>query len=223
MQFKKGVTVKDDAGNKAGEVDRVVIDPHGGQVTHIVVRKGFLFGTDKVIPIDMVRRTADDEVILNVDKDRLNDLPDFIDVNFVPLNEQEMGRTSYEGDVEPVYWYPVGGASPLMWGAGIPGMNPGMVSPFPYRVDEKENIPKGEVALKEGAKVLGSDGQTVGEVEKVLTEDQKDRITGLLVTKGTLNRHKRIIPVNWIKRIKEDGVELAVTAGFVENLKDYEG
>lgn len=225
MQFKKDVHVNDVEGKKVGELDRVVIDPHGGEVTHIVIRRGFIFNEDKVAPVEMISRTDDDEVRLNVTADQLKQLPDYIEMHFVPLNQQERAQRGMAGQDAPesVYWYPPAGLSPAMWGVGYMGAIPttGMY-PYPYRLDEKENIPKGSVALKEGARVIGRDGQDVGEVEKVLMEDEQNYVTHLLIGKGPLKGQRRLVPAAWIHRIKEDGVELSVTAGFVLNLQDYQ-
>lgn len=220
MQFRKGVKVRAMNGANLGEVDRVVIDPRTGKVSHLVVRRSF-FSNDKVFPVGMVQRTDDTHVWLNVDEEQAGDLPDYIEMNFIPLSEQEIAEQGLQTDnAAPVYWYPMVGASPSMWGAGAMGVIPTTGVP-PYRLDEKQNIPQGSVALQEGAKVFSKDGQHVGDLEKVLVEDEQDRVTHLLITKGMLNRQKRLIPAHWISAIKEDGVKLSVTADFVLQLQDY--
>lgn len=224
MQFKKGVNVKTELGDKVGDVDRVVIDPGSGEVTHLVVRKGGLLSKDKVVPLDWVQRTNADEVILNVKREAIENAPDFLETYYTPLSRAEMERSQERMEreletepIESVYWYPPMGATPVDY----PHMFPASVM-FPYEVEEKEQIPQGTVALKEGAKVISKDGKEVGKVEKVLTEDEKERVTGLLITKGVFNREKKMIPANWIGRIKEDGVELTVASDFVESLKDFQ-
>lgn len=224
MQFKKNVHVNDAQGKKVGELDRVVIDPRGGEVTHIVIQRGFIFNDDKVVPVELIERTDDEQVRLNVDAEQLKQMPNYIDVNFVPLDQPERTQHGVAGQdaVQPVYWYPPAGVSPTMWGAGFMGAIPTTgVVPYPYKLNEKENIPQGSVALKEGAKVIGRDGQPVGEVEKVLMEDEQNAVTHLLVGKGPLHHERRLVPANWINRIKEDGVELSVTADFVLHLRNY--
>jgi uncharacterized protein YrrD len=42
------------AGEKIETLDRVVLDPETKEVSHIVVKKGMLFSTSKVIPISYV-------------------------------------------------------------------------------------------------------------------------------------------------------------------------
>lgn len=220
MQFRKGVKVRATNGANLGEVDRVVIDPRTGKVSHLVVRRSF-FSNDKVIPVNLVQRTDDTHVWLNVGEDQAADFLDYIEMNFVPLSEEEIAQQGLQADnAVPVYWYPMVGASPTMWGTGAMGIIPS-TGVSPYRLDEKQNIPQGSVALQEGAKVFSKDGQHLGDLEKVLVEDEQDRVTHLLITKGLLNRQKRLIPAHWISAIKEDGVKLSVTADFVLQLQDY--
>lgn len=229
MQFKKGVSVLDNHDEKVGEIDRVVIDPQSAEVTHVVVRKGFLFTEDKVLPVDQISRTSDDAVHLNVDAKQVEEMPDYIETNYLPLDSNQIDRMpDYQAeDASPVYWYPVVGAAPLNWGGGYWGMTPpvgyGMGPGEPgYRVVEERNIPEGTVALKEGAKVLGKDGKHVGDVEKVLTENMKDQVTHLVVTKGFFGQTKKLIPAHWVRRIREDAVQLSVDEGTIERLRDYE-
>jgi hypothetical protein len=40
----------------------------------------------------------------------------------------------------------------------------------PYVVKTERQIPEGTVALEEGAKVIGSDGEHVGKIERIFTD-----------------------------------------------------
>lgn len=51
MQFKQGTHVYTIDGKDVGAIDRVVLDPKTDEVTHVVVRRGWLFSEDKVVPI----------------------------------------------------------------------------------------------------------------------------------------------------------------------------
>jgi sporulation protein YlmC with PRC-barrel domain len=46
MQFKENAEVFTSTGEKDGRIDRVVIDPNSNELTHLVVKKGFLFTKD---------------------------------------------------------------------------------------------------------------------------------------------------------------------------------
>jgi sporulation protein YlmC with PRC-barrel domain len=64
MQFKKGAEVFSSDGEKIGTLNRVVIDPRTREVSNLVVEKGFLFKTDKVVPITLVDLDMEDRIVL---------------------------------------------------------------------------------------------------------------------------------------------------------------
>ena len=226
MQFNNGADVVDANRDKIGEVDRVVIDPKGGEVTHIVVRKGFFFPEDKVLPVDMVDYSDENVVRLKEVIQDADNLPNFLERDYVPLDTEEMGRRGYqaraEGYAMPLYWYPALGTTPMMWGSGYWGMYPpyeGITYQYPSELEE--NIPEGTIALREGAEVVDADGDKVGDIEEVLTDPKDDQVTHLVITKGLFNQHKKLIPANWIERMREDAVQLSVNAKFVDKLQDF--
>jgi uncharacterized protein YrrD len=217
MQFKKGVDVVDKNGKKVGSMERVVIDPRTGEVTDLIIHKGHLLIQDKVLPVDQVQRTGDNEVILNTDADNLKDLPDYIEARYVPMDKQDLAEQQSDAEAAiPMLWYPAPGQAMFSY----PGLYPDPTQ-YPNKIELKENTPKGTVALQEGARVIGKDGKHVGNVEKVITEDQKSQVTHLLITKGTFNHEMKLIPANWISGIKDDGVRLSVSADFVDRLAKY--
>jgi uncharacterized protein YrrD len=222
MQFKEGVDVISADGEKVGEVERVVIDPKDGSVTHVVVRKGFLLPRDTVLPIDMISRTSDEAVRLHVNADRIENLPEYIETEFIPLDNDYGLEYGYQpGAARHSYWYPGVGAAPLMWRGGYWGTYPSPAV-YPYRVVEEKNIPEGTIALKEGAKVIGKDGEHVGDVENILVDREKEQVTHMVITKGVFDRDKKLIPAGWINRIKDDAVELSVDSKFIEHLQNYQ-
>ncbi len=222
MQFKKGEDVNGLNGKKIGDVTRVVIDPRTTEVTHLIIHTGFL-GSDKVLPVKWVERTDANEIRLNQAAENLKDLPDFIETEYVSLNDEEMGNQGYEpGLAAPLYWYPVVGTPALTWGNGFwPAYPMAAGTPLPYQAREEVNIPEGTVPLKEGATVIGKNGKEIGQVEKVITEDTHEQVTHLVITKGLFNQSKKVVPAHWIKAIKEDGIQLSVSSDFVDQLKDY--
>src|SRR5258706_5506589 len=174
MQFKQGANVSTYDGKNVGSVDRVVLHPNTKEVTHIVVRKGFLFNEDKIIPLDLVASASEDKVTLRRDAAHLDKLPPFEEVHYIPLDESEVATAAYPlGWASPYYWY-----EPLM---GATNYAAGYV---PYRSETEQNIPEDTVALKEGARVISEDDQHVGNVERVFTRSDNDRATHFLISAG---------------------------------------
>src|SRR5689334_3481020 len=88
MQYRQGAKVLTADGQDAGKVDRLVIDPGNRQVTHLVVRKGVLLPEDKVIPIHQVREAKPDEITLSIKADKLESLPPFEEMHYIPEDQE---------------------------------------------------------------------------------------------------------------------------------------
>lgn len=81
MQFKQGTHVYTTDGKDVGAIDRVVLDPRTDEVTHVVVRRGWLFTEDKVVPIDLIDQAVAEQVQLRSDVRDLDQLPEFTGPN----------------------------------------------------------------------------------------------------------------------------------------------
>lgn len=217
MLFRQNADVLSADGEKVGEMKRMVLDPEEQRVTHIVVQQGFLFTKDKILPANLVQTATEEEVVLHQDADELEYLPDFREANFVPLHEREEAEQRY---VRPVYWYPPAGAP---WGVTA-GATLGVGAPTvpPYVVEEEERVPEGTVALEEGATVVSSDGEDVGNVEAILTDPEKERATHLVIARGFLFQEEKLIPTSWIDTVTENEVHLVVGSETLKNLPEYE-
>ncbi len=203
MQFNQNANAYTTDGKVAGHIDRVVIDPQTDAVTHLVIRKGLLFTTDKVIPVGQVTAGPAGEVILQLESQELENLPDFAETEYVSVGDDK------EGNSPPavVSYPPYPGGTPLVGNAGPPVLK-----------ETHLNIPHDTIALKEGARVVSLDDKAVGHVEQVLTSPPGDHVTHFLVVKGLLNKERRLIPAGWADRLEEDEVHLAITSNTVEKL-----
>jgi uncharacterized protein YrrD len=95
MKFKEGASVYTAEGEQVGEIVRVVIDPRTNEVTHLVVEKGFLFVTDRVVPIALVDKATAERVVLREDVEDLESLPRFEQAHYVPVEElEDAGRAA---------------------------------------------------------------------------------------------------------------------------------
>ena len=212
MRFMKGAEVFSSLGEKIGTLKRIVIDPKTDQVSHLIVEKGFLFTEDKVVPIEMVNLEIGDKISLKETKQGLQELPTYEESHYV---RRDQLKTDEDYDIEAAYWYP-----PIYawWRTG---------SYFAYPVPQfviktEKNIPEGTVALEEGAKVISSDGDHVGDIERVITEPKDNRATHFVISEGLILKHKKLIPTPWVKSVLEDEVHLNIKSDLFENLPDYQ-
>jgi len=218
MQFKEGASVFTSEGQRAGQIDRVVIDPKTKEVTHVVVQKGFLFTTDKVVPVSLIGAATEDRVTLRKDAGDLQALPDFEETHYVPVSAAEAREMLPAGYVRHLYWYPP--TSFTWWGSlGYPARYGYPIPPYVARTER--HVPEGTVALEEGAKVLSRDREHVGDVDAVLTDPEKDRATHLLISQGLLLKEHKLVPTTWVSTVLGDEVHLSVGSDLLEGLPEY--
>jgi hypothetical protein len=84
----------------------------------------------------------------------------------------------------------------------------------------EKNVPEGEVAMKEGAKVISADGKYVGNVERVFTDIADEQITHLLISTGTFTKKTKLLPIDWVQGVDEEEVNLRVHKVSVDELED---
>jgi len=61
---------------RIGRVDEFLVDPVTGQISHLILREGHLWGKrDITIPVSEIERIEDDSVHLKLDKQSIEALP----------------------------------------------------------------------------------------------------------------------------------------------------
>jgi uncharacterized protein YrrD len=218
MQFKENAEVISSTGEKVGQIDRVVIDPKSDELTHLVVKKGFLFTKDKVVSLDLVGATYEDRVILKEGPGEPDEFPDFEETHYLPLEEGQTTANQDPSRVSPLAWY-----YPLprsAWWRTQMGAYPGYPQP-PYLRRTELNIPDDTVPLEKGANVISREGDHVGDVERVYAEEEEQRVTHVLISQGLISKTRKLIPTMWVKQVLEDEVRLSISKNFVEDLPEY--
>jgi len=206
IQFQKNAAVLMANGKQVGSIERVVVNPESKVVTDIVVRTGSLLNhEDKVVPIRLVAETTTDQIVLHDEAGELKAFPLLAERRIVDANEDTIRKSS---DAPPVIY-------------GSPGLNPVVLPSTPgeqFVTQIEQNIPKGTVAMKEGATVISAEGKNVGNVERVLADSSVDQVTYLLISTGMFAREKKLIPIKWVMTLGEDEVHLRVKKHSVEEL-----
>ena len=218
MQFKKNAEVVTSEGEKVGRIDRVVIDPNSRKLTHLVVKKGFLFTKDKVVPLDLFESTMEDRLVLKGDVGDLDDFPDFEETHYLPLEEARTSANRDPDRISPLVWY-----YPLprrAWWRMKMSVYPGFPEPPILRITDF-NIPNDTVPLEKGANVVSGDGNHVGDVERVYVEEEEQRVTHLLISQGLISKSRKLITSMWVDRVFEDEVRLSISKAFIEELPEY--
>ena len=209
MLFKQGVEVFSSDNEKVGTLDRVVMDPKTKEVTHIIVREGFLFTEDKVVPMDLIGSVTDERIALQGSKEHLDELPDYEETHYVPRD------AAIDDDMNTLYW------NPPVDGWGGYGRYAFYYPQSQYLRRTEKNIPEGMVALAEGAKVLAEDGDQVGTIETLITDPKDERVTHLVISSGLLLKERKMIPAYWLSSVNDDEVHLSVESRLLDRLPEY--
>lgn len=218
IELKEGMSVVTPGGEEVGKINRFILDPATNEVTHIVIQKGWLLPEDKVVPFEMIS-SDEDRIVLQEEVGSFDDLPSFEETHFVRATDDDPHNMGLAGD--PVYrytpgyyWYPVPA------GLGYSGLVPGY-NPWPA-VETTRNIPDNTIPLKEGTDVISSDGEHVGDVERLFIDPDSNRTTHFLMSQGLLFKDRKLVPADWVTSIEEDKVHLAVPSRLLQRLPDYQ-
>jgi uncharacterized protein YrrD len=224
MQFKQGVGVRTSDGKSIGQLDRVVVDPRTREVNYLIVRKGAFFTTDRVVPLTLIARAGENEVVLREDAGDLEQLPPFEERYYVPADSDTIAPANESAP--SLYPYPpvLGGEMGGIAGMSLPTPTPlgALTVPQPVVEQTERAIPDDNVAIRSGVRVVGADGETVGSVEQVLTGQYADQVTHFVVSQGVLFKDRKLIPVGWVESMGEDQIRLAVDSKFVARLGSYD-
>ena len=215
MELKEGTSVYTPNGDEVGRINRFVLDPATNEVTHIVVQKGWLFPEDKVVPISMVSSATEDRLVLNQSVEDADQLPAFEETHYIELNSGDLSPTgpSAYRYAPAYYWYPPSGY------LGYPELGPAY---YGLPVETTRNIPADTVPLKEGANVMSSDGEHVGDVERLFVDSESNKVTHFLISEGLLFKERKLIPAHWLRSVEEDKVFLAAPSTLLERLPAYQ-
>jgi uncharacterized protein YrrD len=222
VELKEGTSVETSDGRELGRISHFVLNPETNEVTHIVVQKGWLLPEDKVIPFDRVRSATDEKVVLNANVSDFDELPPFEESHYIQAKDRDLeGRGTDRAADQPVfpttagyYWYPPQGY------LGYPAYGLGEYS-WP-RTETVQNIPANTVPLKEGTNVMSSDGEHIGDVERLFIDPGSNRATHLVISQGTFFKDRKLVPANWIRSVTEEEVDLFVSSELLERLPAFE-
>jgi uncharacterized protein YrrD len=185
----------------AGTSEAVILDPLKQEVTHLVLRERGYPHTERLVPIDLITSTSDDEIDLGCSIGMASKLDRFVEDQFVEVDDPKLSSPIANGSVVPY-------AAPYLW-------------PFAFPLEKvlvtHDRVPKDELAVRRNVEVDATDGR-VGRVEAFLVDRDDDRITHVVVRTGHLARREFAVPVSDVATIWRDGVVLRLDRREVENL-----
>jgi uncharacterized protein YrrD len=197
--FKIGENVYTTDG-QAGKLMKIVINPETGHITHLIVEKGFLQKTDRVVPIEAVTDTTGDDIRLTVSTAELEQLPEFNQSEFRTEDPGWERDTYHVGDPDHA----------VRWDMAYGHNSPMEVE----RVHTSEGhlergVDTDERVVSKGMKVYDYDGE-LGVVETVLVDEVTAQMTHLVVKHGFMGPHIAV-PMSAVTTISEASVSINLT------------
>ena len=214
MKIELGAKVSTADGKEIGTIEKLILDPDGGDVHAVVVRKGLLFGRDVEVELDDIVGQRDGTARIRYAESELDRLETFHEGSYTtPPPERS---TEYASG----YGYP---AASLLW----PSRWSGPVSGEPYGhdaigavADEVASLHRqqdlGNAVIEEGSTVKSRDGEKLGEVHRLVFDAESGRPTMLVIRKGFLFTEDVEVPVGLISSVDDDVVYLDARHDEVE-------
>jgi osmotically-inducible protein OsmY len=198
-------------GEPCGRLMRVVVDPHTQRVTDLIVERGVLLKTDRVLPISAVERTADRDVHLGIGRDELEDYPEYREVDFTKPAPGWGKREQYRAE-HVVCW------------TGLYGR--ACREPVVPRVRQRvhKGVSSALEVIARDTPVHNASG-TLGEVDHVLVDSESGEITHLVVrnvvVEDEIFPYYPIVPTSMVEHVSEEGVFVKATTEELAELPHY--
>jgi len=212
MKINLGAKVNTENNKSIGEIEQIVVDPADEEITHVVIKKGAFFTQDKLVPIGMVGMVNEGEIHLRASEEEIEQLPDFETKFYVNYDDLKKIDNQEVGYAARLIMYPP---------AGVMGMPAGPRFFPPVVTRTEKNIAPHAVAIKEGADVIGLEGNKAGDVEEIIMDPRLDRVTYFVISKGMLFKERKLLPTTWVRNLKDGKIKLTVNEKIIQQLPDY--
>ncbi len=229
MQIELGKPVVSKDGERVGRVDRIALDYDTREVKQVIVHQGVLLTRDRIVDRDLIERVDPDGTVrLTVTAAEVERLPEFVEAEFIHPTEDDLRSLPYllpgiPGATGPaILWAP---PAPRQPAAELPyhefdPATSGLFSPAvpPEAVLEVEsNLPADALLLSRGTNVLDREGEKVGVVDEVETNEDGE-VVAFVVRAGVLFHRDVRVPIDWVSSITEEAVHLRLSADEVRAL-----
>jgi hypothetical protein len=198
-----------------GQLRRVVVEPVGRVLTHLVVEPRRERATGRLVPIGLVESVAG-EIRLRCT------LAEFETLEYAEETQFLQGASGTWGyDQEHLLsWprYPLGPAAGMTVGTPGNGMvGLGMSTDISPQEIASDRVPPGEVEVRRGEQVHATDGD-IGRVRGLVVDSEDDHVTHVLLDEGHLWGRKQVaIPIGAVQSV-DHGVRLDLSKDEVRDL-----
>ncbi len=195
-----------------GTVHRMIVDARSKTVTDLVVKHGFAWGTERILPLGHITGVDSAGVHVDLDEQGFQALNGYADDRRHAPESNYVGPPGFDTAESMLDLAAAGGSTlGLAASGGIPPLGfPGgeQISP--------DDLQRPAIAL--GMSVLDSAGEKVGEVHQLGIDARSGEPTRLVLRRGHLFHADTPIPPAWIAELSDKGVLLGVDRQELEKL-----
>jgi sporulation protein YlmC with PRC-barrel domain len=187
----------------AGRCTHVIVNPITKRITHLVVKSNWESNHEYMVPVDQVKATTPDLILLKCSRDDLKSMEPFEIEEYIhtKVPDYESWQDGY-----------------LAWPLVLPAEEYALEEVDTYIPMKYENIPQGEVAVRRGAQVKATDGY-VGKVDELLINSKNMQVMFLVLRERNIWSQREVtIPVSQIDHVDDGGITLKLDKKSIEEL-----
>jgi uncharacterized protein YrrD len=204
-------------GKDVGRLHSVVIDPRDNEVTHIIVNAGPHFpepgfGAPDLInvPIERMEDAGEDKVVLRATREEFLAFPKYAERDFTPARPAPRGDDHTD-------------AAHFLWNTGVAiatslaRLTAGIA--IPAETVRKASF---EREILNDAPVWRTEPHThIGDVERVLVDEDTDEIMELVIRRGGLFHHDVVLPIGYVTEVLDGVVHVQISEAELGGLQPF--
>ncbi len=197
-------------GGKLGEVHRVIVDARSSHITDMVVKHGFVFGNERVVPLSHVTRVEDGIVYVDLDAAHFEIMNGFADDRYRAPDPSYIGPPGFDNTHFLLDSMVAGGGTGGLATGGQPLGYPGGEQLSPDDM--------GRPTIAVGTPVVDMNGERIGEVGSISVSSPDGMPTHIVLRQGHIFHHNVELPMAWVDELSDKGVTLKVAKAQIESM-----
>jgi osmotically-inducible protein OsmY len=191
---------------QCGKLRKVVLDPHTQRVTDLIVERGFLLTTDRVVPVRLVEQATREGIMLSISSQALSEYPEYRVLEFEePAPEVQSGHYDRR-DIR-------------CWTQGYTMACREPVVPM-VRRQVHEGVSPYRAVIERGTAVLDTSGSEIGKIDHLLVDPGSGEVSHLVMRKGLLPYYP-VLSVDHVESVTDKAVSVSLADGELQVLPRY--
>ncbi len=201
-----GTTIRCTDGDCA-KLHKIALDEESDEVAALIVERGLLAKDRRVLPIDLVTKTTEEAIHVDLHSDALDDYKTYDEKIFREPAEgwEETQDLTVEGQF-------------VRMPQGFTVQTPSVPS---VRKRVHEGLSIDETPIHSGTPVHNIEGK-IGSVDRLISDEESKRLTAVVLRTPGLLPEYHILSAEHISSIDEDGVYIELDEDQVQDLPVYE-